>query len=275
MKDKEVMLQQFEVVNKDGEKPPEIKMAKDFGFVFNKVGASEFITLSDTIDNDISSIALGQFLSISNTTAGKIIRGVFKEDVQFLISFNISRKLLKINPLSCTEFLKCFMEIIGVEGLTIEKYDDVSLFVGDKYERWFYFASLTAFVCSIITSVKNDQRKKALRYLCFGSEIWGEYQSVLSDALRKQIRAISMAHTKHSRDPKQQAKKEIKEEYLDWQAMPENERKAKYKSTAKFASVMRDTHTDKKSGLPYFDSPTRIERWCTEWKKEQKNTHPA
>ena len=80
---------------------------------------------------------------------------------------------------------------------------------------------------------------------------------------------------KHAIDPKQQAKKEIKEEYLEWQAMPENERKAKYRSAAKFASVMRDTHTDKKSGLPYFDNPRVIERWCTEWKKELKNTHPA
>ena len=84
-----------------------------------------------------------------------------------------------------------------------------------------------------------------------------------------------MAHAKHSKDPKQQAKKEIKEEYLEWQAMPEKERNAKYRSAAKFASVMRDTHTDKKSGLPYFDSPRVIERWCTEWKKELKNTHPA
>ena len=80
---------------------------------------------------------------------------------------------------------------------------------------------------------------------------------------------------KHAIDPKQQAKKEIKEEYLEWQAMPEKEHKAKYRSAAKFASVMRDTHTDKKSGLPYFDNPRKIEQWCTEWKKELKNTHPA
>ena len=91
---------------------------------------------------------------------------------------------------------------------------------------------------------------------------------------RKQI-ARNAVLKKLQHDPKQQAKKEIKAEYLEWQVMPEEERNAKYRSAAKFASVMRDTHTDKKSGLPYFDSPRVIERWCTEWKKELKNTHPA
>ena len=91
---------------------------------------------------------------------------------------------------------------------------------------------------------------------------------------RKQI-ARNAVLKKLQYDPKQQAKKEIKAEYLEWQVMPEEERNAKYRSAAKFASVMRDTHTDKKSGLPYFDSPRVIERWCTEWKKELKNTHPA
>ena len=97
----------------------------------------------------------------------------------------------------------------------------------------------------------------------------------IDNTILKKYNAKTGAIVKRSKDPKQQAKKEIKEEYLEWQAMPEKERNAKYRSAAKFASVMRDTHTDKKSGLPYFDNPRKIEQWCTEWKKELKNTHPA
>ena len=97
----------------------------------------------------------------------------------------------------------------------------------------------------------------------------------IDNTILKKYNAKTGAIVKRSKDPKQRAKEEIKEEYLEWQAMPEKERNAKYRSAAKFASVMRDTQTDIKSGLPYFDSPRVIERWCTEWKKELKNTHPA
>ena len=115
----------------------------------------------------------------------------------------------------------------------------------------------------------------AIECLYFSAIVMGQLQINRIKHISQKRHSSQMAHAKHSKDPKQQAKKEIKEEYLEWQAMPEKEHKAKYRSAAKFASVMRDTHTDKKSGLPYFDNPRKIEQWCTKWKKELKNTHPA
>lgn len=88
---------------------------------------------------------------------------------------------------------------------------------------------------------------------------------------RKQI-ARNAVLKKLQYDQKQQTKNYIKELWIEWQALKNpNER---YRSAAAFANDMMSKYHD-----PYDkDTPqsTRvIERWCTEWKKELKNTHPA
>lgn len=145
-----------------------------------------------------------------------------------------------------------------------------------KYPEIRKFAVLCS-LCSMLVLRFSllEENNKSLNFLCKSFTYHGETMAKIDNTILKKYNAKTGAIVKRSKDPKQRAKEEIKEEYLEWQAMPEKERNAKYRSAAKFASVMRDTQTDKKSGLPYFDSPRVIERWCTEWKKELKNTHPA
>ena len=90
--------------------------------------------------------------------------------------------------------------------------------------------------------------------------------------IRLTKRASSMAMAKHASDPKQGYKAEIKELWIEWQAL--NNPNERYRSAAAFANdMMSKYHDPHDSNTP--QSARVIERWCTEWKKEQKNTHPA
>ena len=88
---------------------------------------------------------------------------------------------------------------------------------------------------------------------------------------RKQI-ARNAVLKKLQHDPKQQTKNHIKELWVEWQALKKpNDR---YKSAAAFANdMMNKYHDPYDKGTP--QSTSVIERWCTKWKKELKNTHPA
>lgn len=167
------------------------------------------------------------------------------------------------------------------ELLTI---DDFFFLLGDEARKQMY----KIFDCLSIVSKTDDTltltvnlnevRPLLMKFLELGLSATKEIYHVTNNAVNDRSRLIKSAigkekaFQKHAKDPKQQAKNHIKELWLEWQAM-ENP-KERYRSNAAFANDMMGKFHD-----PYDrDTPqsTRvIERWCTEWKKELKNTHPA
>ncbi|MGB5109665.1 MAG: hypothetical protein WBO07_07830 [Formosimonas sp.] len=83
------------------------------------------------------------------------------------------------------------------------------------------------------------------------------------DTARKAARAL------HAKGAKGKAKVQIKTMWLDWQA-----NKHKFESAAQFA-VYCMMNVKAENGAQIFETSGQIERWCTQWKKEQNNTASA
>ena len=93
------------------------------------------------------------------------------------------------------------------------------------------------------------------------------------EQLKKSIQAKSGGIAKHKNDPKQAAKADVKVFYVKWQS--HGNPKSMYRSAAAFATAMMDKFNDPNNEKPTLESQTVITRWCTQWKKELNNSHPA
>lgn len=118
--------------------------------------------------------------------------------------------------------------------------------------------------------------KLSLNYLCLAHRlvVLGFSDVVLQgqhheDKREKTLRSKTMLAAKHAKDPKQAAKIQIKELWLDWQAHP-----YKFESAAQFATHCMMNLTEP-NGARTFETSRQIETWCTTWKKEQNKTPSA
>jgi hypothetical protein len=85
----------------------------------------------------------------------------------------------------------------------------------------------------------------------------GEFATEPAKEIRKRFAKLGVA-AKLDRDPKQWAKRKIRESWEGWQAGQEL-----HKSQAAFARAMCDRHSE-------ITSPQTVERWAREWAKERK-----
>ena len=93
------------------------------------------------------------------------------------------------------------------------------------------------------------------------------------EKIHKSKQAKRGGEAKRNNDPKQAAKADVKVFYVEWQS--HGNPKSMYRSAAAFATAMMDKFNDPNNEKPTLESQTVITRWCTQWKKELNNTHPA
>jgi len=113
---------------------------------------------------------------------------------------------------------------------------------------------------------KNDDYNLAWSYATDAQYWWGILNSEFNrrqEPSAMSLNAIKAVKAKLAKDPKQIAKSQVKECWVEWQNKPTN-----YRNKSKFAKDMMQKFEE-------LDNQSVIVRWCSEWEKTALNKHDA
>lgn len=108
-------------------------------------------------------------------------------------------------------------------------------------------------------------------YAIAAANALADFQAIHSGNQRLQVARQEMgaraAAERYRNDPKQAAKRYVKERFIDWEKNP-----AKYKSQNAFAMDMLEKVATHPDGKPIISSDTVIKNWIPKWKKGDPST---